>query len=162
MSCIIESVKEEQCVFITYNGIMPPVRIMAARYEAAGVISRRRWHKVVVNIVALQCNFNALELIHLARDLSSDLSPKDRIALVIRPEQEKQAGIIQHVAQMDGLCLNYFFNPAAARSWVIENAAHGTNASPAKVRGRSKKQKNESPKLLPETPAVPRTDAIPV
>ena len=50
MSCLINPVKKDQCVFVTYQGEMAPVEIMAARYEASELLSVKRWNRMVVNI----------------------------------------------------------------------------------------------------------------
>ena len=36
MPYFINPVKEDQCLFLTYEGEMPPIEIAAVRYEATG------------------------------------------------------------------------------------------------------------------------------
>lgn len=118
MACSINPVKEDQCVFVTYEGEMPPVEIMAARYEANGLLARKRWNKIVVNITDLKSRLTAPELFELAKGLSSDLPRSARVALVVHPEQTKHAKLMESVARNEGVLLNYFFAAEEATTWV--------------------------------------------
>jgi hypothetical protein len=111
-------VKKEQCVFVTYEGKMTLGEIMAARYEANELLSVKRWNRIVVNIAELQSTPMTLELIDLASDLSSDLPPGTRIALVVRPDQVKDAKLVESVARIEGVFLAYFLDPDKATLWV--------------------------------------------
>ena len=118
MSYFINPVKEDQCVFVTYEGKMTRVEIMAARYEANELLSMKRWNRMVVNIAELPSMPMTLELIDLASDLSSDLPPNTRIALVVRPDQVKDAKLVERVARIEGMLLTYFFDAEEATLWA--------------------------------------------
>jgi hypothetical protein len=62
-----------------------------------------------------------LELINLASDLSSDLPPRTRIALVIRQDQVKDAKLVESVARIEGVFLAYFLDPDKAALWVKQS-----------------------------------------
>jgi hypothetical protein len=124
MSYFINPVKGDQCVFVTYEGKMTLVEIMASRYEANEVVSVKRWNRMVVNIAALQSTPTTLELIDLASDLSTDLPRSTRIALVVRPDQVKQAELAERVARIEGMLLTRFFDAEEAAAWVKGNNFH--------------------------------------
>ena len=56
MSYFINPVGEEQCVFLTYEGEMPPVEAVAVRYEATGALAVRHWNRIVVDFTELRVN----------------------------------------------------------------------------------------------------------
>jgi hypothetical protein len=117
----INPVKADQCVFVTYEGKLTPVEIMAARYEASALLAKKRWKQIVVNIARLQSTPTTMELIHLASDLSSDLPPGTRIALVVRPDQVKDAKLVERVARIEGVFLTHFPEPDQAVLWVKQS-----------------------------------------
>ncbi len=121
MPCFINPVKEDQCVFVTYQGEMTLGEIMAARYEANELLSMKRWNRIVVNIAGLRSTPTTLELIDLASDLSSDLPPSIRIALVVRPDQLKDAKLVENVARIEGVLLAHFLDPDMAALWVKQS-----------------------------------------
>ena len=126
MPCFINPVKEDQCVFVAYEGEMTRVELMAARYEANELLSVKRWNRMVVNVAELRFTPMTLELIDLASDLSSDLPPSTRIALVVRPDQVKDAKLIERVAHIEGVFLNFFLDPEKAALWVKQSPGTGT------------------------------------
>jgi len=123
MSCFINPVEEDQCVFLTYEGEMPPIEVMAARYEATGLLATKHWNRIVVNITKLR-SFTELELFVFAKGLSSDVPQSARVAFVIRPEQVRQAKFIEKVAQNDGAFLTLFCDVEEAATWVKEMKPH--------------------------------------
>jgi hypothetical protein len=60
-------------------------------------------------------------LIDLASDLSSDLPPSTRIALVVRPDQLKDAKLVENVARIEGVLLTHFLDPDMAAFWVKQS-----------------------------------------
>jgi hypothetical protein len=64
-----------------------------------------------------------MELIDLASDLSSDLPSSTRIALVVRPDQVKDARLVERVARIEGVLLNHFLEPDMAAHWVKQSPA---------------------------------------
>ena len=125
MSYFINPVKEDQCVFVAYEGEMTRGDIMAARYEANELLSMKRWNRMVVNIAGLRFTPMTLELIDLASDLSSDLPPNTRIALVVRSDQVKDAKLVARVAQIEGVRLTFFLDPDKATLWVRQSPGTG-------------------------------------
>jgi hypothetical protein len=98
------------------------IEIVSARYEADALLAARRWNRMVVDITGLQSTFAAHELFELARCLSADLPESVRIALVARPDQAKQAKLIEGIARKEGLFVMFFLDVEEATIW-----AKGTN-----------------------------------
>jgi hypothetical protein len=121
MPCFIKPVNKDRCVFVAYEGKMTRSEIMAARYEANGLLSAKRWNRIVVNLTELRPTPMLLELIDLTSDLSSDLPPGTRIALVVRPDQVKGANLVERVAQIEAVHLASFLDPDKAALWVMQS-----------------------------------------
>lgn len=124
MSYSINPVKNDQCVYVTYEGKMTLFEIMSSRYEANELLSVKRWNRLVVNIAELRFTPTTLELIDLASDLSSDLPRSTRIALVVRPDQVEHAKLAERVARIEDMLLTYFFDAEEATAWVKGNNFH--------------------------------------
>jgi hypothetical protein len=118
MSYFIYPVAEDRCVFLSYEGEMPPAELSVARYETDAVLEQRQWHRLVVDVTQLQSVPGTSHLIDFARGLSSTLSRARRVAVVIRPEQERQASLFQKMARRGRLFLTCFVDPAKAAHWV--------------------------------------------
>ncbi len=118
MSCFINPVKEDLCVYLTYEGHCSMIEIMSARYEANALLTERRWNRMVVDITGLQSTFAAHELFKLAKGLSADLPESVRIALVARPDQAKQAKLIEGIARKEGLFVMFFLDVEEAITWA--------------------------------------------
>ena len=118
MSYFINSVEEDQCVVLSYEGEMPPLEASAARYEATGVLDQRRWKRMVVDVTQLRSIPTRVQLFDFARSLSSRASPRMRVALVVRPEQAPQAKLVEKVARNDRVFLTYFLDPEQATAWI--------------------------------------------
>ena len=54
MSYFINPVEEEQCVFLTYEGEMPPVEVVAVRYETTGLLAAKHWNRMVADFTELR------------------------------------------------------------------------------------------------------------
>jgi len=121
MSHFINPVEEDRCVFLSYKGKMPPVELSAARYEADTVLDQHRWHRLVVDVTQLQSVPTVPEIFDLASGLSSDITRTRRVALVVRPEQERHARLVQKVARHGRVFLTYFLNPDKAALWVKQS-----------------------------------------
>lgn len=118
MSYFINPVGEDRCVFLSYEGEVPAVELSAARYEADALLDRRQWQRLVVDITQLQSLPRTSEIIDFAGGLSSTVSRARRVALVVRPEQERQANLFQKVARRGRLFLTCFQDPDKATLWV--------------------------------------------
>ena len=108
-------------MFVTYEGKMTLVEFMEARNKADKLMSVKGWNRMVVNIAELRSMPMTLELIDLASDLSSDLPPSTRIALVVRPDQIKDAKLVERVAQIERVFLTCFLDPDEAALWVKQS-----------------------------------------
>jgi hypothetical protein len=97
MSYFINPVREDRCVFLSYEGETPAVELSAARYEADAVLDRRRWHRLVVDVTQLQSVPTALELFDFASGLSSNIARRGRVFLT------------------------YFLDPGKAALWVKQS-----------------------------------------
>ena len=122
MSYFINPVGEDRCVFLSYEGEMPAVEFSAARYEADAVLDRRHWNRLVVDVTQLQSVPTAPELFDFASGLSSNISRTRRVALVVRPEQERHARLVQEVARRGRVSLMYFLDPDQAILWVKQSS----------------------------------------
>lgn len=118
MSCFITAVKDDLCVYLTYEGNLSMIDIMSARYEANALLAAKRWNRIVVDITGLLSKFAAQELFNLAKGLAADLPESVRIALVARPDQAKQAKLIESITRNDGLFLSFFFDVEEATIWA--------------------------------------------
>ena len=118
MSYFITPVGEDRCIFLSYEGEMPAVELSAARYETDAMLDQRQWHRLVVDITKLQSVPRASEIIDFARGLSSTVSRGRRVAVVVRPEQERQARLLQKLARRGRLFLTCFQDPDKAAHWV--------------------------------------------
>ena len=129
MSYFINPVREDRCVFLSYEGEMPAVELSASRYEADAVLEQHRWHRLVVDVTQLQSVPTALELLDYASGLSSNLSRARRVALVVRPEQERLARLVQKVARRGRVFLTYFLDPDKAALWVKQSPPQPTRGA---------------------------------
>jgi len=107
------------------------VEIMSARYEANALLAAKRWNRIVVDITGLLSTFAARELFEFARGLSADLPESIRVALLARPDQAKQAKLIENVARNDGLFLSFFLDVEEATKWVKGKLHERMNPQPA-------------------------------
>ena len=121
MSYYINPVGEDRCVFLGYEGEMPAVELSAARYEADAVLDQHRWHRLVVDVTQLQSVPTIPELLDFASGLSSNISRTRRVALVVRPAQERNARLVQKVARRGRVFLTYFLDPDKAALWMKQS-----------------------------------------
>jgi hypothetical protein len=135
MSYFINPVEEDRCVFMSYEGETPVAEFSTARSEANGVLDERHWNRLLVDVSRLQSAPKARELLNLAKGLSSSVSRPTRVALVVRPEQEPHARLLQKAARTRRVFLAYFLAPERAVAWMRQTAL-GRQAS-----GRKGKEK---------------------
>ena len=136
MPYFIKPVEEDQCVLLTYQGEVPPIEMVAVRYEANALLAAKHWNQMVVDVSALQTTPTAWELFKFASGLSSDLPRDARLALVVRPEQTKHAKLIERVARNDGISLFCFFSIEEATVWVKRGILCEHVRTDASVRAR--------------------------
>jgi hypothetical protein len=118
MSYLIKPVDEDRCVFLSYEGETPAVELSAARRETDAMLDQRQWHRLVVDVTHLQSLPRTSEILGFASGLSSTVSRARRVAVVIRPEQERQASLFQRAARRGRFFLTCFVDPAKAAHWV--------------------------------------------
>lgn len=133
MSCSIRPVDEDRCVFLSHEGEMLSVELSAARYEADAILDQRRWHRLVVDITRVLSVPATSRLIDFASGLSSTLLRARRVAVVVRPEQERRASLFQKVARRERSFLTCFLDPAKATHWIKQFKPD------AQMRGRNRK-----------------------
>ena len=122
MSYLINPVTEDRCVYLSYEGEMSARELSAARYEANGVLNRRHWKRIVVDVTALVCIPTSAELFDFAAGFSSGVPQQTRVALIVLPEQEKEARIAEATARKRGVSLTSFVDPEEAANWVKDSA----------------------------------------
>jgi len=117
MSYFINPVEAEQCVFLTFEGEMPPIEVVGVRYETTGLLAALHWNRMVVDFTGLR-SLTALELFVFAKGLSSDLPPSARVALVVPPEQASHAKRVENIIRNDGVFLTSFIDVEEATNWA--------------------------------------------
>lgn len=118
MSYAIKPVEEDRCVLLTCEGETPVVEFSAARSEANAVLDERHWNRLIVDVSRLRSAPRVRELFDLAKGLSSSVPRPTRVALVVRPEQEPHARLLQKAARTRRVFLAYFPALERAASWL--------------------------------------------
>ncbi len=118
MAYFIKPIEEERCVSLSYEGEIPPREIAAARYEAHGVLNARRWSRMMVDFTRLRSVPTSPQLFDFAKGFAGQVPPDARVALVVRPEQVREANLVEKVARKDGVFLSYFIDPGKAALWM--------------------------------------------
>lgn len=124
MSCVINPVSQDQCVFLTYAGELSPVEIMAARYEANAVLSKRHWSRIVLDIRRLKLQLNCRALLELTSGVSLVLPHKVQVALLAKPWQINRATFSANLVRTEAVSLTIFSEAQQAWTWAkgIERA----------------------------------------
>ena len=135
MSYFINPVEDDGCVFLSYEGELPPVEFSAARYEANGVLDRQHWNRMVIDVTQLQSVLTPPQLFSYAKALSSDVPLGARVALVVRPEQVRSVRLVERVASNDGVSVTCFLDPEEATDWVKQTKP------PRRTVSRNRKEK---------------------
>lgn len=118
MSCFINPVMEDRCVYLNYEGTLSPIEIMAARYEASATLAKKRWNRIVVDISRLKSELTDRALFEMSSSISLELSRSVRVAVVTGPEQAVHTKFLRNVARNDGVFLTSFSNAEEAAAWV--------------------------------------------
>ncbi len=134
MPCFINSVKQDECVFLTYEGEMPLVEIIAARYEAHSLLEKRHWNRIIVDISQLRSTLTDRALFELASGLSLDLPQSVRVALVTNPEQVGHAKFFENIARNDGVFMTLFSDEDQATAWVKKKAHYEPRRAHPKIK----------------------------
>jgi hypothetical protein len=129
MPCYINPFKEDQCVFLTYEGDMTAAEAEAARQEINALLCANRWNRVVVDVTQLQSVPPALELFEFSERLSLDLPRRARVALVIRSDQGRHARLVENILRNKGVILACFPDVENANAWVKSDVFFHGNCS---------------------------------
>ena len=121
MSYTIQTIEDDQYVFLSYFGEMPGWELSAARYEADIVLDEQHWNRLLVDATELQSDPTPVELYDFARSLSSGVPRQTRVALVVRSGQARHAKVVEKLARCGRLFLTYFLDPDKARAWLVES-----------------------------------------
>jgi hypothetical protein len=130
MAYFIKPIEEERCVTLAYQGELPPREIAAARYEAHGLLNARHWSRFMVDLTQLRSVPTSPQLFDFAKGFAGQIPPDARVALVVRPEQIRQANLIEKVARKDGVFLSYFVDPGKAALWMQRSQASRRRLGP--------------------------------
>ena len=130
MAYFIKPIEAERCVSLSYEGDLPPLEIAAARSEAHGLLNARRWSRITVDLNRLRSVPTAPQLFDFAKGFAGQIPPDARVALVVRPEQVRQANFVEKVARRDGVFLSYFIDPGKAALWMQRSQAFRRRLGP--------------------------------
>lgn len=132
MPCVINPVTQDQCVFLTYEGELSPIEIMAARYEANAVLAKRHWSRIVLDIRRLKFQLDCRALLELTSGVSLILPHKVQVALLAKPEQVGRANFSANLVRTDAVSLTIFSDAQQVWTWAqeIEPADKGEMTSP--------------------------------
>ena len=125
MSYYINPIDEDQCVFLTYEGLTTAVEAASVRQKVNALLGTKRWNRVVVDVTQLQFVPTALELFEFSESPPSTSRRSVRIALVVRPDQARHGRLVEKVARNKGVLLTCFDGVENATAWVKPmNPAH--------------------------------------
>jgi hypothetical protein len=77
----------------------------------------------MVDVTRLQSVPTALQLFDFAKGFAGQIPSNTRVALVVRPEQVRQANLVEKITRKDGVFLTYFLDPDKAALWVKQTSA---------------------------------------
>ncbi len=149
MGYFIKPIEEERCVSLSYEGEIPPREIAAARCEAHGMLNARRWSRIMVDFTRLRSVPTSRQLFDFAKGFASQIPSDARVALVVRPEQVRDANLVEKVARKDGVFLSFFVDPGKAALWMQRSQPFRRNLPREPVAEES----NASKTILLSTPA---------
>lgn len=125
MSYSVHSVEDDQCVFLVHTSDLAEVELAAARVEAYGVLDQHQWKRLVVDVTRLHLVPTSLELLDYAKGLAACASRPVRVALVVRPEQQRPAKFFEKAARHGRVFVTYFVDHDHAVAWVKQTGARG-------------------------------------
>ncbi|HTL57126.1 MAG TPA: hypothetical protein VL361_15700 [Candidatus Limnocylindrales bacterium] len=153
MAYFIKPIEEERCVTLSYEGEIPPREIAAARYEAHGLLNARR-SRIIVDLTQLRSVPTAPQLFDFAKGFAGQIPTDGRVALVVRPEQVRQANFVEKVARRDGVFLSYFIDPAKAAVWMQRSQALRRRLGPKASFQKSKPCKSHPSSTRAQDPGL--------
>ena len=123
MACCMKLIEEEGCVCLSFDGEVSPRELAVMSYEARGQIDARRFTRMMVNITRLRSSLTAPQLLDFTQILAGQVPRDARLALVVRPDQARQASFAENVARRSGVFMTYFLDPEKAARWVKQTQA---------------------------------------
>jgi len=150
MACFINPIEEDQCVCLSCEGEIPPRELAAVSYEAHALANARRWTRMMFDITQLRSSPTAAQLLDFAKILAGQVSRDARVAVVVRPDQARQANFLEKIARKSGVFLAYFLDPEKAAAWVKR-----TNARPGALRTHNLALPIKKPGPLKQPPPSP-------
>jgi hypothetical protein len=123
MPYVIEELKEEQCVAVTYDAAAEVSETSVARRSVADLLRVNQWKRVLIDVTAMKSVPKAAELFALGTSLSQTLPRSARVALVARADQVRHAKLLETVARSHGVLLTWFSDAQRARIWLSEERA---------------------------------------
>ena len=104
-------------MFLTYEGEMPPVEVVAARCEAVALLAAKQWNRIIVDLAASK-SIKSLEALEFVKELNTDSLRQARVALVVHPDQVGHLQLIMEASQNNGVTLSLFSDVESATVWV--------------------------------------------
>jgi len=126
MAYYIDPIAKEECVCLSFEGDIPPEELAAVGYETRGLLSARRWTRVLTDITHLDTRPTALQLIDFVQGLAGNLPAGSRLALVVVPDQTRETRLLQKVSRKGCLMVASFLDPDRAAVWLKRAKATAT------------------------------------
>jgi len=127
MSYFINPVEEDQIVYVSCEGMMSASELSAMRQEVRRALDQQRWNRIMVDATQVQSGPKPLELFDIAREWSMNIFRGVRAALAVRPDQVRQASMIEKVTRHGSLFLIYFLDLEKAKAWIKQTRLRRQN-----------------------------------
>jgi hypothetical protein len=118
MSYFINPIEDERCVCLSCEGEIPPQELAGISYEVRGLLDTRHWRRIMVDITQLQSDLTRPQLLDFAEVLAGRMPGNARVALVVRPDQDRQVKRLKKVSRKCRVFLASFDDPDLAELWV--------------------------------------------
>jgi hypothetical protein len=119
MPYFINPAQEDNCVFLTCEGDMTLAEITTAWREVQGVLAKKGWKRVLMDVTALRTTPKTEELFDLAKTIWLGFPQCGRMALVVRWEQSKIAKLLETLVRSVGMYLTIFVREETAEAWIL-------------------------------------------
>lgn len=139
MAYSIYPMEDVQSVFLLHTAELSAEELSAARTEAHAVLDQRGWNRLLVDVTLLRSVPTFLELRDYARNPDACPSRPLRVALLVRPGQERPAKLFEKTARHGRVFVTYFVDPDQAVAWLKQTIHRGpvrTTNRPAAERPR--------------------------
>jgi hypothetical protein len=140
MSYFLNPVEEKQCLFLTCEGSMPEVQAEDAWKALCALLERKRWHRAVVDLRATQSS-KSEDLFNLGISLLRNMPRNARVALIVRWDHAKYAGLLERTAWNAEVYLTCFVDTEEAEAWVQSDTPDRNQArTTARIQNTSMKE----------------------